>query len=60
MAEAASEITWLIRLLQELRVDKLQPIKLLCDNQSKHIELDCHFTREKVMKGIIQFVLFAY
>lgn len=68
MAAAASEITWLVRLLQELGVNDLQPIKLLCDNQSaihigknpvlhertKHIELDCHFTREKVMEGLIE------
>ncbi|XP_021734172.1 uncharacterized protein LOC110700899 [Chenopodium quinoa] len=65
MAAAASEITWLVRLLQELGVPNLGPIQLKCDNQSaihigknpvhhertKHIELDCHFTREKVLEG---------
>ena len=68
MSAAASEITWLVRLLQELGVPALTPVKLLCDNQSaihigrnpvlhertKHIELDCHFTREKVMEGLLE------
>lgn len=58
----------MVRLLQEFGVDDLQPVKLLCDNQSaihigkkpimhertKHIELDCHFTREKVMEWLIE------
>ena len=61
MASAASELTWLVRLLEELCVSDLKPITLHCDNQSaiyiaknpafhdrtKHIEVDCHFTRDK-------------
>ena len=68
MAQAASEITWLVRLLQELGVTNLTPIQLNCDNQSalhiaknpvfhertKHIEIDCHFTRDKVLEGLLQ------
>ena len=59
-------MTWLVRLLAELGVDKLTPLH--CDNQSalhiaknpvfhgrtKHIEVDCHFTRDKVLEGLIQ------
>lgn len=70
MASAASEITWLVRLLQELQVHNLEPVTLHCDNQSaihigknpvfhertKHIELDCHFTRDKVLEGLIQLI----
>ncbi|XP_071729208.1 uncharacterized mitochondrial protein AtMg00810-like [Rutidosis leptorrhynchoides] len=58
MAHAAAELTWLIRLFEELGVTDLKPVTLHCDNQSalhiaknpifhertKHIELDCHFT----------------
>lgn len=58
MASTASEVTWLVRLLEELGVTDLKPITLHRDNQSalyitknlvfhertKHIELDCHFT----------------
>jgi len=67
MAQAAAEITWLVNLLKELGVTHLQPITLHCDNHSalhiarnpvfhertKHIDIDCHFTREKVMEGLI-------
>ena len=68
MAAASSETTWLVRLLTELGVTNLQPVTLYCDNQSaihigknpvfhertKHIEIDCHFTRDKVLEGLIQ------
>lgn len=68
MAVVASEITWLVRLLEELGVQNLRPVSLEGDNQSalqiahnpvlhqrtKHIEIDCHFTREKVLEGLIQ------
>ena len=68
MAHAASEVTWLVRLLAELGVQNLTPVQLHCDNQSalhiarnpvfhertKHIEIDCHFTREKVLEGLLQ------
>lgn len=68
MAQAASEVTWLVRLLEELGFNNLTSITLNCDNQSalhiarnpvfhertKHIEIDCHFTREKVLEGLLQ------
>ncbi|XP_056692274.1 uncharacterized mitochondrial protein AtMg00810-like [Spinacia oleracea] len=68
MAAAASEVTWLVRLLEEIGVNSLKPVTLHCDNQSaiyiaknpvfhertKHIEIDCHFTRDKVLEGLIQ------
>lgn len=68
MSAAASEVTWLVRLLEELGVTNLRPVTLHCDNQSaihiaknpvhhertKHIEIDVHFTRDKVLEGLIQ------
>lgn len=68
MAHATAELTWLVRLLEELGITDLKPIKLHCDNQStlhiaknsvfhertKHIEIDCHFTRDKVMERLIE------
>ena len=68
MSHAASEMTWLIRLLEELGVHSLKPVTLYCDNHSaihigrnpvfheltKHIEVDCHFTRDKVLEGLLQ------
>lgn len=68
MSHAAAEVTWLVRLLFELGLSQLQPVTFHCDNQSalqiaknpvfhertKHIELDCHFTRDKVLEGLLQ------
>ena len=68
LSQAAAEVTWLVRLLSELGVPYLQPNTLHCDNQStihiaknpvfhertKHIEIDCHFTRDKVLEGLLQ------
>lgn len=67
MAAASAEVVWVVRLLKELGIHDLCPVTLHCDNQSalhiarnpvfhdrtKHIELDCHFTREKVLEGLI-------
>lgn len=68
MAATAAAFTWLVRLLEELGVSGLKPVALHCDNQSalyiaknpvfneitKHIELDFHFTRDKVLEGLLQ------
>ncbi|PNX56197.1 putative copia-type protein, partial [Trifolium pratense] len=70
MAHATSEIIWLRRLLAHLQVEFDSPTILHCDNQAaihlasnpvfhertKHIEVDCHFIREFVSKGIISTV----
>lgn len=68
MSAAAGEVTWMVRLLEELGVRQLKPVTLFCDNQSaihiaknpvhhertKHIEIDIHFTRDKVLEGLLQ------
>ena len=69
MAAAASEVTWTIRLLEDLGIINLKPVVLHHDNnqsalhiarnpvfheRTKDIEIDCHFTREKVLEGLIQ------
>ena len=68
MASAAADVTWTVRLLEELGITDLKPVTLHCDNQSaiaiaknpvfhertKHIEIDCHFTRDKVLEGLLQ------
>ncbi|RVW56451.1 Retrovirus-related Pol polyprotein from transposon RE1 [Vitis vinifera] len=65
MALATCELIWLRHLLQELRFGKDEQMKLICDNQAalhiasnpvfhertKHIEVDCHFIREKIASG---------
>ena len=69
MAAAASEIIWLRLLLKELGHNSdNRPTTLFCDNQAaihiatnpvfhertKHIEVDCHFIREKIMNKVIE------
>ncbi|CAH9055335.1 unnamed protein product [Cuscuta epithymum] len=67
MAQSACEIIWISHLLTELGLKTSMPAKLWCDNQAaihiannpvfhertKHIEVDCHFIREKIQKGLI-------
>ena len=62
-----AESAWLSRLLCEIGVSGIIPISVKCDNQAatyiarnpvfheltKHIELDCHFAREKLLEGLI-------
>ena len=68
LATASSEDTWVVRLLEELGLPNLKSVTLHCDNQSalhiarnpilheqtKHIELESQFMRDKVLKGLIQ------
>jgi hypothetical protein len=63
MAVATCELIWIKQLLLELKFGDTQQMKLCCDNQAalhiasnpvfhertKHIEIDCHFIREKVL-----------
>ena len=74
MSQAASEVTWLVRLLEELGVTSRKPVTLYCDNQSafqigknpffhecaEHIEIDYHFTRDKVPEGLLQSSIFLF
>ncbi|KAL8127142.1 hypothetical protein AgCh_014167 [Apium graveolens] len=67
MAFTAYEITWLSTLLKDLGLHNLPLTILKCDNQAalsiaanpvlhectKHIEVDCHFVRDKIKSGSI-------
>ncbi|KAJ9557693.1 hypothetical protein OSB04_012307, partial [Centaurea solstitialis] len=67
MAVTTCEIVWLRWLLADMGVDVSQPTPLHCDNKSamqiaknsvfhertKHIEIDCHFTRQHLQLGTI-------
>lgn len=67
LADASCEIIWFINLLRELHVELSDLVLLFRDNKAtvdltanrdyhartKHIELDCHFIREKIQMGIV-------
>ena len=66
MAQSVCEIMWIRQLLIEVGIETSLPTKLWCDNQAvmhlasnlvfqewtKHIEINCHFFREKYPVGI--------
>ena len=63
IATVTSELIWIKSFLASMRVFLTQPMQLYCDNQvalhmsknpvfherTKHIELDCHFVRERLL-----------
>ena len=67
MAQSVCEIMWIYQLLNEVGLKSSLPAKLWCDNQAalhiasnpvfhertKHIEIDCHFIREKIQERFI-------
>nr|GEY46969.1 hypothetical protein [Tanacetum cinerariifolium] len=67
MAQTTCELVWLRNLLGEISFPPSKPMKMWYDNQAaiyiatnlvfhertKHIEIDCHFTREKLEDGTI-------
>lgn len=68
MATTITEIIWIKGLLKDLEFQKLLSTTLHCDNNAaiqialnpiihqtiKHIEVDCHFVREKIQEKIIE------
>ena len=68
MATTTCEVTWLLYLLRDLHVPHQILVLLYCDNQaalhistnpvfyerSKHIEVDCHIVRNKILDGTIK------
>lgn len=67
MALTACEVTWVSQLLKELGLKHFSTTVMHCDNKAslsiaanhvhhdrtKHVELDCHFIRDKISEGII-------
>jgi hypothetical protein len=61
MTSTVSELIWIKQLLRDMKIHYNEPIHMYCDNQAakliasnsifhektKHIEVDCHFVREK-------------
>ena len=67
MTQFVREIMWLNQLLMEVDIETPVPTNFWCDNQTalhigshpvfheqtKHIEIDCHFVCEKIQPGLI-------
>ena len=67
MTDTAREMVWLQSFVQDLGITTPMPMPMHCDSQAaifiagnlafhertKHIEIDCHFIRDKVLTGII-------
>jgi hypothetical protein len=67
MATTLCELKWLKALLVSLGIDHSPPMKIYCDSQAalhiaanpvfhertKHIEADCHFMHDELLKGNI-------
>ncbi|GKE28382.1 NSP-interacting kinase 1-like protein [Tanacetum coccineum] len=68
MTTTTCELIWLTYLLKDLYIPVKVPITLFCDNKAaqqievnpcyhdrtKHLDIDCHFTRDKVQEGFLQ------
>ncbi|WMV55474.1 hypothetical protein MTR67_048859, partial [Solanum verrucosum] len=69
MTDGLCELLWIKRVLQDLGIECSRPISLLCDNKTtiqiaqnlvqhdhtKHVQIDCHFIKEKLDQKVIQF-----
>ncbi|XP_063938735.1 uncharacterized mitochondrial protein AtMg00810-like [Daucus carota subsp. sativus] len=67
LADTTQELIWLRWLLEDMSVTHSPATSIYCDNKSaidiahndvfhertKHIEIDCHFTRQQVAKGTV-------
>ena len=66
IASTAIEVTWIQQLLRDFHVSFSSPALIFCDNQAafhiasnptfhertKHIEIDCHIVRNKILDDI--------
>lgn len=70
MEMAVREIEWLVNLLKEFQVPQSQPVAFYCDStaaihiannpheRTKHIDLDCHMVRDRILRGLIKTLLY--
>ena len=70
LASVTSEVVWILKIFKDLNLENFLPVSLHCDSNSaikiaanpvfhertKHLEIDLHFVREKILKGVIKTV----
>nr|GEW06192.1 ribonuclease H-like domain-containing protein [Tanacetum cinerariifolium] len=70
LALVTSEVIWILKILKDRIIDNLLPIDLHCDSnpaikiasnlvfheRTKHLEIDSHFVREKILSGVVKTV----
>ena len=70
MSVTTSELVWIEGILHDLHISAALPFPLHCDNKAaqhiaanpvfhertKHIRIDCHFVREKLLEGFLHTV----
>ncbi|XP_071704401.1 uncharacterized protein [Rutidosis leptorrhynchoides] len=68
MGAVTCELIWILKLLTELKLKNLIPMKMFCDNspaiqiaanpvyheRTKHFDIDWHYVRDKVSSGVIK------
>ncbi|KAG7574150.1 Integrase catalytic core [Arabidopsis suecica] len=68
MEFAVREVAWLVNLLREFQAPQTKSVPFFCDStaaihiannavfheRTKHVELDCHIVRDKVISGLIK------
>jgi hypothetical protein len=68
MTSTVNELIWVKQLLADVGIETRDPIKIFCDNQvvryialnlffheqTKHVEVNCHFIQEKVQSKEIK------
>ncbi|GJS22083.1 hypothetical protein Tco_0450715 [Tanacetum coccineum] len=68
MASVTFEVTWILKILKDLKWDQFLPVKPFCVSQAaikiaanpvfhertKHLEIDLHFVREIFLSGVIE------
>ncbi|GJX62987.1 ribonuclease H-like domain-containing protein [Tanacetum coccineum] len=70
LASVTSEVIWILKILKDFQIEKLLPLFLHCDYNStikiaanliftertKHLEIDLHFVKEKILEGVVKTV----
>ncbi|GKA65674.1 ribonuclease H-like domain-containing protein [Tanacetum coccineum] len=74
LASVTSEVIWVLKVLKDLGYDNLLPVSLFRDSKpaikiaanpifherTKHLEINLHFVREKILKWVIKTVKVEY